>query len=316
MLPLRALMGSLEPLRRREIELIAAVRPTDIDDVPDLLRAGRDAGVRCGLWPMLADADGRWPSRANIALFAQLVARVLDAVPPDAPTPSVAVDLEPPFGFVSRWFSGMRAAQRARGPSSSQGPSWAETTRGFHEIAEAVRARGGEVIAAAVPMATLDPIARADGGAWQRAMGTPVDGVRWDHVTVMLYTSIFEGWSRGALDREDARYLLTELCARTRARFGLAGGVSLGAVSTGALGDEPVYRSPTELADDVALCVAAGVDDLTLFDYAGAIARGPADAWLDAFVAPPPWVARPSASLRARALLAGATALGRAPIRG
>lgn len=311
MLPPRALATALKPLQHREIELIAAVRPAELDEVPALLRAGRDAGVRCGLWPMLADADGRWPSRANVELFAGLVRAVLDVVPGDVPTPSVAVDLEPPFGFVARWFSGLRASQRARGPSSARGVVWEECVRRFAAIVDDARARGAEVIAAAVPMAALDP---EGGGAWQRAMGTPIDPVRWDHVSAMLYTSIFEGWSHGALDREDARFLLASLCARVRARFGAVGGVSLGAVSTGALGDEPVYRSPAELSDDVSLCVAAGIDDLTLFDYAGVLSRGPADAWLNAFTAPPRAVPPPRASLRARALLGAATVAGRLPV--
>ena len=56
---------------------------------------------------------------------------------------------------------------------------------------------------------------------------------------------------------------------------------------TGALDHEPVYRGPFELADDVAIAASCGVTDLTLFDLGGVMRRGPAEAWLEAFIAPP-----------------------------
>jgi hypothetical protein len=109
--------------------------------------------------------------------------------------------------------------------------------------------------------------------------------------------------------------LLVDGCRRVRSRFGARGGVSLGAVSTGALGDEPTYRDARELADDVALCVAEGVGDITLFDYAGVLRRAPADAWLDALVTPPEAPRTPRSSLRVHALLGFAAAVGHAPFR-
>ena len=98
-----------------------------------------------------------------------------------------------------------------------------------------------------------------------------------------MYTSILEGWSRGAIRRSHATALLTAASARARRRWGERAGVSLGCVGTGALVDEPVYRDPSELAEDAALARAAGCRDLSLFDLGGVLAREPAEAWLDAF---------------------------------
>jgi hypothetical protein len=83
-------------------------------------------------------------------------------------------------------------------------------------------------------------------------------------------------------------------------------------VGTGAFGDEPTYRSPAELADDVAVARGAGVDDLALFDLGGVLRRPPAEAWLEAFTAidagaPPPG---PMLTGRARAVVAAARAAG------
>jgi hypothetical protein len=111
----------------------------------------------------------------------------------------------------------------------------------------------------------------------------------------MLYTSILEGWSHGLLRRADALALGAAGCAASRARFGAKAGASLGAVGPGAFGDEPVYRSPGELAEDVGAARAEGVDDLALFDLGGVLRRPPAEAWLEAFTTAP---ARPAPETR------------------
>ena len=133
--------------------------------------------------------------------------------------------------------------------------------------------------------------------------GTPTYGPAWDHVSVMLYSSILEGWSRGWLGRQDARAILARGCHAAAARFGERAGVSLGAVGVGAFGNEPTYRSTLELADDVAIARASGVDDLTLFDLGGVLAREPAEAWLEAFVETPPARAIEPPTARSRVAL-------------
>lgn len=309
MLPPRALARALKPLGDRGIELLAAVRGDERDDVPELLRACDGEGVRCGLWPMIDDAHGRWPSVANARRFERYAASLLDGVPASVRPPDLAFDLEPPIHEVARWWS--RTPVAAAAGDAVEG--WAEAVSRFAGLAARVRETGAEAVAAVVPMCLYDA---PGGGGWQRVMGTPIDDVPWDHATAMLYTSIFEGWSRRTLSREHARALLVDGCRRVRQRFGARGGVSLGAVSTGALGDEPTYRDPLELADDVALCVSEGVTDITLFDYAGVLRRAPAEAWLDALVATPEAPRGPRRGARVRALLTFAEAVGHAPITG
>jgi hypothetical protein len=125
---------------------------------------------------------------------------------------------------------------------------------------------------------------------------------------VMLYTSMIEGWSRRVFGREDARSLLAWFATRSRERLGSRAAVSLGAVGTGALQSEPVYRSPKELADDVGIARAAGVDDLALFDLGGVVARPPIEGWLEPFAYTPPARELPRLTKTARASFAVAAA--------
>ena len=119
----------------------------------------------------------------------------------------------------------------------------------------------------------------------QRTLGTPVDALPVDSHSVMAYTSLFEGWSRGLVGRRRAEWMLS-LCARSaRTRWGTRASLSLGAVGTGAFGDEPTYRSPAELTRDVAIARAASITDLSLFELGGLLRRAPAQAWLEALCA-------------------------------
>lgn len=284
---------ALGPLRRWGVELCVAVRPWHLEPLPDLLRAARDAGVAVSLWPMLADADGRWANARNLGTYGALAKRIVDAVATAGlPPAALNVDLEPPIaelrallaGGHSSWLAAARtlaASARAAG-------------QGFTALAGELATGGVTVSAAVVPFVL-------GGGAWERLLGTPVAGAAWERVDVMLYTSIIEGWSRGWLSRADARAFLALCCRAARRRYGQRAAVSLGAVGTGALGDEPVYRTLDELVDDVGIARAEGIDDLTLFDYGGVLARG--EAWLQAFVETPARAAPLAPTRRARAAL-------------
>src|SRR5688572_15959059 len=70
----------LRSLAARGVELVAAVRPGQQDDAVALVRACGDAGVRVLVWPMLADADGRWASTANAEVFVRFAIELLDAL--------------------------------------------------------------------------------------------------------------------------------------------------------------------------------------------------------------------------------------------
>lgn len=309
--------GAALPLvAAHNLDLIAAVRPWELDLVPTLLEAAARQGIRPALWPMLDDAEGRWLSVVNVPRFARFVDALLDRAGPHG-LHEIALDLEPPFGLVAAatgsaagsWQRLFAQPQR-HAPAGTAWPwsaPWSTARAAIRALVTSVQSRGVAVSAAVIPLVLLDP---PDGpGAWQRVLGTPVDGVPFDRVNVMLYTSLFEGWSRGALRRRDALALLADGCRLARDRYGARASVSLGAVGVGALGNEPVYRGPHELAEEVALAHTLGIRDLSLFDLGGVLSRGPAEAWAQAFtapfspVAPPP--SRRSSFLRSIGQAAG-----------
>ncbi len=302
--------GVVALLASRRIEPIVAVWPkTPIEAIVRVIETHGEAGLPVALWPMLEDGEGRWANSGNAATFADFVEELCVRLAATGRAPAeIVVDLEPSIEAMrSSFASSARSVHMLPIPGDLR-PFVAAQAR-LAALCEALHAQGIRASSAAPPTVLLDP---REGGSrpFQEVQGTPIDGPAWDHVSFMLYTSILEGWSRGVLRRDDARALLGIACRAAVARLGERAGASIGAVGVGAFGNEPVYRGVVELADDVAIARAAGVDDLALFDLGGVIGRGPAEPWLDAFVATPPVASLPEPSLRLRAVVAAARLAG------
>ncbi len=281
-------------LRRFGVRILAAVRPWELAHVRPFLDRAAAAGVSAGLWPMLADGEGRWASLENGARYLDFARRVLDAAG-DAPLAEMTVDLEPPFERVARWVALRPRVEdvalpmaRALGalprPFARASAAREAAVLPYAHLVRELSDRDVASTAVLVPFVLFD---RKGWPAFEAAMGTPVDGLAWDSISVMLYTSLFEGWSprvggRRVLDRRRSLALFAAGARAARVRFGERAGVSVGAVGVGALGNEPVYRDPSELGDDARAARAAGVFDVSLLDLGGVLARGPAEAWFEA----------------------------------
>jgi hypothetical protein len=272
--------------RRWNLQPLVAVRPWMLGEIAELGRTFAGEGVAFGLWPMLADEEGRWGNVYNARAYAELAHRAVDAAESGGSRAAeVAVDLEPPIAEVRRWLA-LRPWRTTLGIPSR--PSFALARDEYAGLVLSLGRRGVPVSAAVVPFVLLERGPGRGRAHVQRILGTPVDGPAWSRVSVMLYTSLVEGWSPSAggrklIDRARALRVLARTCLAARARFGDAAGISVGAVGLGALGNEPVYASPSELAEDVAVVRASGIRDLTLLDLGGVLRRDDPEAWLDAF---------------------------------
>ena len=257
---------ALPLLARRGVALILAVRPWQLGELGDVLARAAAAGVEVAVWPMLADADGRWVSVASAPAWIAFADEVLARA--GVPVAELVLDLEPPIAQLT-------ALKNLR-------PAWTARS-GFTAAGEKLRAAIARWRPRRITTAVMPFVAAEVAGDWvQRLLGTPVSALPVDRHSVMAYTSLYEGWSRGLVGRRRAELLLAATARLARARFGERAALSLGAVGTGAFGDEPAYRAPAELARDVAIARRAGITELSLFELGGVLRRAPADAWLDA----------------------------------
>lgn len=294
----------LRPLAVRRLQLLIAIQPGALSAMPAVLEACDREGVEVGLWPLLDDGLGRWPGDTNLPAFRAHLLAMLEVV--GAGDREVVFDLEPPIATTRRvlslrlWNGRVRLRPAAIDAAAER----------LDELTGEVRRRGMTPIAVVPPMVLGDPKGRR--GGWQRLLGTPVDGVGFEQVMVMAYTSLFEGYARGGLSRRDTRALLAQLCRLARQRWGSRASVALGVVGGGALGDEAPYREAAELVDDVAIALAAGVGDLALFGLTGVLSRpGEPERWLDALVETAPATRVPGPTPRSWAVMLGVVGAGR-----
>lgn len=268
----------LDLLQHYSLELVAAVRPWEMDSLALLLEKTGARGIPTCVWPMLSDADGRWISAANghvferfaESLWTQILSRRKERL-------GILFDLEPPIAELRTLVSGALSAflKQPRAPENM-----ASTQMLLSRVARRFSSRGVEICCALVPAILWDTQERP---GFQYLLGTPVDADAYDVLSPMLYTSMIEGYSRGLLRRADALALLAHSALRARALWGPRASLSLGVVGKGALGNEPVYRDSSELEMDVAALLASGIRDLALFDLGGVLARSSSSAWLEAF---------------------------------
>lgn len=289
--------GTLDLLAVRDIQVYVAVTPVERSRAAEIVAACRARGVRVGLWPMLANETGRWANAWNGVAFADYVRPMLDELAARALLPDeLLIDLEPPIEVTQRL---LRGRPSAYGPPPRRG---ARALRGL--IAEVARA-GLPVVATAHPWA----IVGVGRHGWQRALGTPIDGLPFRRVFAMAYTSLIEGYSRGWYGRADAEAMLARWTRELMARLGTSAGIAVGSVGIGALGDERSYRAAGELQRDVAIARGAGCTDVALFDLAGVLGRPPAAQWLDTLSTTTP-AGPPATRLRVDAALLALGAVG------
>lgn len=292
-------------LSDRDLGVNVAVTPPQLAGIAKVVATLVDDGRQVTVWPMLDHADGRWPSVHNAERFDTFVAEVLGRL--GTLPQGLALDFEPPIdelpGLIRLEPKAIVARWRRRGLA-------ARATAHFAGLCTELHAHGLHTVAVTFPF-SLEDDARA---GWQRLFGTPLSGLPCHQFNAMLYTSMFEGYTRGLLDRDDARGLLSWWSASMHRRFDDRAAVSLGCVGPGILGDEPTYRSPQELTEDVAIARRSGVEQLVLFSLGGVLSRPPAEAWLDALVHTPAAVASTPLTPKGRVVIgglrAGAKSLG------
>lgn len=281
---------TLDLISQYELQTLVALPPgRETPAMAEALRALSGAGRGLGLWPLLSDAEGYWPSDTNALAFSARVAEVLAfARRAGARVDTVVVDLEPPLAVMQRLYCGGPAAhlrvlaerifEASQAASVQRRRAAAQT---LTQLRQRLDGQGIETYATVVPLVLLDD--RAGRGLWQAVFQTPVFRPGWSRVCPMLYTSMIQDLLPGQA-AASARGLAYALARRATERCGVQGvAAAVGLAGPGKLGREPTLATPRRLEEDVGAMRAAGVQDLALFSLEGVLGQPDPEAWLSAF---------------------------------
>ncbi len=288
-------------LRERNLQVLVAVLPDQVPALSELSERLAEAGVDFGLWPMLADSQGRWGSTFNAACYCEQVLHIASLAPGAS---TIAIDLEPPISLTQGLLAGKGAAYRRLFHENG----WEDGLRDLRRLCQELNLGGFETLAAVNPMVLGDGRGQS---AWQWLFGTPINDLPFDVVSFMIYTSLIEGYSRGFASRRVATTMLVHTALSAQRQWGRRASLSVGTVGGGALGDERPYRHRGELAQDMALATTCGISDFALFDFAGVLKSEHPQAWLDSFVSRGLAVPLPRPGLRSKLVKSGLKAVGR-----
>lgn len=268
---------TLSLLRRYGCDLALAVRPWELASLRATIEYVQGAGISVAVWPMVEDAKGRWLSHGTLAAFRDFTAQVQAHL--DGLTPlEIVLDIEPSLVRTAQFFGG--GLLRGRLSTSAIPKRVHSTDDAYRTWIADLNAAGHAISTALLPTAILAPPVQA---RWARLLDLPTCELPAAAHHVMLYTSLFEGWSAGLCRRRDAEALLARLAPLAVLQFREKAAVALGTIGTGAFESEPMWRNPEELARDVGICRAAGVRAFSLFDLGGLLRRPPPEAWLESF---------------------------------
>ena len=237
--------ATINLLTRFELRPIIALPPgAENQAMASALARLQRAQIEIGLWPLLRDDEGYWPSTHNWRAFLERSDRALDfASEAGVGISTLAIDLEPPLSIVDRLLAPSRRQQVAalaelhrRTRDSDSDGHWREAVDAFTALSQRLSNLGVESLAVAVPPAIVDAITGGD--AWQRMFATPLFRPRWTTLCPILYTSMIAAFMPGSSARV-ARAVMREASYRLQRRAAsdrLC--VSLGVVGPGKLGDE------------------------------------------------------------------------------
>jgi hypothetical protein len=248
--------------------------------VLEAIEGYRRAGLgAAGVWPLLGREAGYWPSERDPGRFVARVEALLGRGP--AP-PWLLVDLEPPLAEMKALSGPARVPGLVFRNLSPRRYRAARAELGA--LADRLRGRGTRTFACAAPLAGGD--FAGGGGFWQDAWESPLVGVGWDAVGLMVYTTLLATRSGPLLDEAAARRFAFLAARATARRFGAGAAALVGLVGGGILEDEAEYDDPEQLRLDVAAVRAAGIDDVVLYSLEGVLAKPRPEVWLEALAQP------------------------------
>jgi hypothetical protein len=282
--------ATLRLLTHYGVSVRLAVTAGNLDACRGTLSALRGANIPVAIWPMAGDAEGRWASASACRAYLGWSEHVLSVLLPALHAgDGWVLDLEPAKPKLDRLLQlshllgGASAmdAQPSERASVAREPklSYGQAERALGAWVAKLHEHGLWSMTTSLPHVAL-PGERLSA----RLLGLPRPHTR--QVDCMLYTSLFEGWSLGLLNRARARMALTLLLRSATTHMDPSGhrSISLGLVGTGAFGSEPTYRTAAELREDAAAVAAAGFAEVCLFDLGGILRDANPKAWFDAVV--------------------------------
>lgn len=250
------------------------------------IRKLKEEGIEVTFWPLMEKEHGYFPGERNAPGYAAFVTFILDWAQKAGVLPDmIAVDLEMPIEQISKVMSTSNPFAKLLGVYNSARENldrdrYYRAKARLDQLNADIQDRGVRTLTAVLPWVGLE--LETEYELLQDMTETPASGIGWDVISPMLYVSMLEGMSGGAITRKDANWLVYDNCRHLREKFGGRAGVSLGLTGGGVLESEPIFGSSAQLVSGLEAALAAGVRDVTVYSLEGILSREDPKEWFEA----------------------------------
>jgi len=280
-------LEQIPALKSHAISLYQNIRSEQIGDPETgaFLDQAACQGVEVRAWLTLPEEEGYWPNEKNADLFIEKALELAQWIRSSGwPIEWIVVDMEPDLQLMNaliaaaeegRWLDAAMLILGNRDPES-----YAASVGAYTGLVDALHEMGFKVMVVTFPM-VLDDLGDGDDNN-PPLLTTPVDGIPWDEVSFMVYTTTFTKF----LGIPMGPYLIYSYGLDAVRHYGERAAVDLGVVGKGGMIEGQGIRDVQELRAHVGAARAAGLQMIHVYSLEGILLLEDEAAWYEAFRAP------------------------------
>jgi hypothetical protein len=268
----------LSVFAENNIAIYLAMNPAHIGD-PDLFTLLSEAGalgIEVRAWVVLDEEDGYWPNELNVDLFVAGVLAFADWFEQEGfDIGWFIVDMEIDWNLADSLFSHLENGQYIEAVmllyNNVDPEMFAQSSAKFQQLVDDLGARGYKTMVVTFSQ-ILDDL-KDDDTVIQDALNTPVSTVQWDEVSTMAYSTVFDTLAGGM---EFGPYMVYDYALSTIEHFGDTASIALGLNRD--------MENLSTLTAEIAAAKAAGIKNIQVYAFEGAMNKPNPDDWHDAFL--------------------------------
>lgn len=276
-------------LKERGIALFQNIPSEKIFDnaYGELLRNASCSGLEVRAWLTLPEKDGYWPNEKNAELFSSTAIELARWIRAGNWNINwIVVDMEPDLEMLNKLLASLGSFDIATAVrilvENSDDESYKKAHGIYSAMVEKLHTMGFKVMVTTFPM-LLDDLADGD-STIQNLLNIPVDGIAWDQISVMAYSTIFES----ILKTDVPEYLVYSYGADAVKYYGDRAAIELGMIGQVGMISYEGISDPEVLKKQVGAAKAAGLKDIHAYSLDGIMSFDNRQDFLEMFEARDP----------------------------
>jgi hypothetical protein len=243
-------------------------------------------GLEVRAWLTLPEQDGYWPNELNVDLFAEKVYDLANWIREAGwPIEWIVVDMEPDLDFLNALMEKLEQGDILGAIGlfiESHDPErYAQSKGKFTRMVEALQEMDFKVMVVTFPM-VLDDLVDGDSSI-QDALNTPVDGIPWDELSFMAYTTVFERF----IPNDITPFLIKSYGRDALAAYGDKAALDLGVLGQGGITGGEGITEIQEFLAQVGVAKFVGLSRIHAYSLDGILGMENPEPWFEAFQTTP-----------------------------